>query len=109
MKIKTGDKVKILAGKDKGKTGKVLQVFVKENRVVVEGLNLLLKHQRARKQGESGQRIQFPAPINTSNLAFICPKCGSTTRVGYKIENISDDSGKRSVKNRICRKCKETI
>ena len=109
MKIKTGDKVKILAGKDKGKSGKVLQVFVKENRVVIEGLNLLLKHQRARKQGETGQRIQFPAPLDVSNVALICPKCGETTRVGFKVEKNTVENGKKNIKNRVCIKCKETI
>ena len=64
MKIKKGDKVKILSGKDKGKTGKVLQVFPSENRASIEGLNILIKHMRPRKQGEIGQRIEFPAPMN---------------------------------------------
>lgn len=105
MKIKTGDKVKVLAGKDGGKTGKVLQVFVKEEKVVVEGLNLSIKHQRPKKQGEKGQRIQFPAPLNVSNLALICPKCGQATRVGY---DVKQEEGKK-VKSRICKKCKEVI
>ena len=76
MNIKKGDKVQIIAGKDKGKIGKVLQIFPKRQRVSVEGLNLLIKHMRPRKQGESGQRIEFPAPLNISNLMLICPKCG---------------------------------
>jgi len=109
MKIKTGDKVKILAGKDKGKSGKVLQVFTKEERIVVEGLNLLLKHQRPRKQGETGQRIQFPAPLNISNVALICPKCGAAARVGFKVEKNTAETGKKNIKSRICKKCKEII
>ena len=63
MNIKKGDKVQIIAGKDKGKTGKVLQVFPAKERVSVEGLNLLIKHMRPHRQGEDGQRIQFPAPL----------------------------------------------
>ena len=109
MKIKTGDKVKLLSGKDKGKSGKVLQVFNKEERVVVEGLNLLIKHQRPRRQGQSGQRIQFPAPIAVSSVALICPKCGATTRIGYKLEKTNNEKGKKIAKNRICKKCKEVI
>lgn len=105
MKLKTGDKVKILAGKDKGKTGKVLQVFIKEERAVVEGLNLAIKHQKPKKQGEKGQRIQYPAPIQISSLAMLCPKCGQATRVGYQI-NISDN---KKIKSRVCQKCKEVI
>lgn len=84
MKIKKGDKVKILTGKDRGKTGKVLQVFTSKNRVSVEGLNLSIKHMRPRKQGEKGQRIEFPAPLNASNLMLVCPKCGKAARVGYR-------------------------
>ena len=102
MKIKKGDKVKILAGKDKGKTGKVLQIFAERNRVSIEGVNLLFKNMRPKKQGEKGQRIQFPAPMAISNIVLLCPKCGKTTRVGYK----TLESKKKA---RICKKCKEII
>lgn len=102
MKIKKGDKVKVLAGKDRGKTGKVLQVLVAEQRASVEGINVTFKNMRSRKQGESGQRIQFPAPLTISNLGLICPKCGKVTRVG----SLVNDDG---TKHRICKKCKEVI
>ncbi len=102
MNIKTGDKVKVIAGKDKGKTGKVVQVLPKLDRVVVEGANILVKHMRPRKQGEKGQKIQLPAPLNVSNVAFICPKCNKQSRIGNKIL----ENGK---KVRVCKKCKETI
>ena len=112
MKIKKGDKIKILAGKDKGKTGKVLQVFPSRNRVSIEGLNLLIKHMRPRRQGEKGQRIEFPAPIDLSNVIMVCPKCGKATRVKYKyVEtniNISKQKNKTK-KYRICKKCKQVI
>jgi len=108
MKFKVGDKVKISAGKDKGKSGKIIQVFVAEGKVVVEGLNLLIKHQRPRRQGEGGQRIQFPAPLAASNVVMVCPKCGQSGRVGYKI--IAPEAGKKKViKRRICGKCEEEI
>ncbi len=106
MNIKKGDKVKIIAGKDKGKTGKVLQVFPSGNRVSVEGLNLLIKHMRPRRQGEKGQRIEFPAPMDASNMMVVCPKCGKPSRMGYKI--IKDEKGKNK-KYRECKKCKQTI
>jgi len=109
MKIKTNDKVKILAGKDKGKTGKVLQIFVAEGRVVVEGLNLMIKHQKPQKQGEKGQRIQFPSPINVANVALVCPKCNKDTRVGAQIVETENEGKKKRVKNRVCKKCNEVI
>ena len=105
MSIKTNDKIKILAGKDKGKTGKVLQVFVKTERASIEGLNLAIKHMRPRRQGEKGQRIEFPAPMNISNLMLICPKCGKPTRTENKFIDIE---GKKK-KMRSCKKCQQTI
>lgn len=101
MKIKTNDKVKIIKGKDRGKEGKVIQVFITENKVVVEGLNLMKKHLRTRKQGEKGQIIELAAPIRSANVMLVCPKCAKTTRVGYKLDGVA--------KKRLCRKCKEFI
>ncbi|MBI4139242.1 50S ribosomal protein L24 [Candidatus Uhrbacteria bacterium] len=69
--IKTGDMVKILTGKDKGKTAKVVQVFPKLNRVVVEGVNVMKRHLRTRRQGEKGQVVEFSMPIHASNVARI--------------------------------------
>jgi len=106
MKIKTGDNVYVLAGKDRGKTGKVMQVFIKLDRVVVEGINLSIKHQKPRRAGEKGQRIQFPAPITISNLALVCPKCQKRVRVAYRLT--ANEAGK-SIKERICRSCQEVI
>jgi len=105
MNIKKNDKVQILAGKDKGKSGKILQSLPHDNRVSVEGLNLLIKHMRPRREGEKGQRIEFPAFINASNVALVCPKCGKTTRVAYKIV---EQNGKAK-KYRVCKKCQEVI
>lgn len=69
MKIKKGDKVKVLAGKDKGKTGTIASVLVKENKVVVEGINMMKKHQKPRKSGEKGSMINMAMPIHASNVA----------------------------------------
>lgn len=107
MNIKKNDKVLILVGKDQGKIGKVLQVFVERGKASVEGLNLLIKHMRPRRQGQKGQRIEFPSPISLSNLMLICPKCGKATRVGYKVVDIGLD--KKRKKMRVCRKCQNVI
>lgn len=105
MNIKKGDKVRILAGKDKGKTGKVLQVFPKYERVSIEGLNLLIKHMRPRREGERGQRIEFPAPMNISNLMLVCPKCGKPSRVAFKVTK--GNNGNK--KFRVCKKCDQIV
>ena len=85
MKIKTGDIVRVITGKDKSKQGKVLQVFPKLDRVVVEGLNQAVRHLRSRRRGEAGQKITFPSPLHVSNLQLISPKSGNSGRVGKKI------------------------
>lgn len=101
MKIKKNDIVKVITGKDKGKTGKVTQIFGTLNKVVVEKLNKRFKNLRPRKEGEKGQRIEFDAPMDISNVMLVCKKCGKTTRVAYKV--LGDK------KYRICKKCKETL
>ena len=101
MKIRKNDQVQITTGKDRGKRGKVLSVIVPKGKIVVEGLNIVKKHRRPRKEGEKGQRVEIPAPLNVSNVMLICSHCGKLTRVGYKIEN--------EKKFRICKQCKSEI
>ncbi len=101
MKIKVNDKVKILSGKDKGKTGKVIQIFTNEEKVVVEGVNKIKKHLRAKSQSEKGQIIELSSPIFVSKAMLLCPKCEKPVRVGYKAE-----AGK---KRRYCRECSQII
>lgn len=101
MKIKTGDKVMVMSGKDRGKTGKVLQIFPKLRKASVEGVNLMFKHLRQKARGQAGQKVQFPALISMSNIMLLCPKCGKPTRAKSKIEN--------KVKSLYCRRCKEII
>lgn len=101
MKIKKGDQIQIIAGKDKGKAGKVLRVIPGNLRIVIEGLNLIKKHMKPKKGGEKGQRIEVPASINISNVMLVCPKCGKLTRVGFKVN--------KEDKLRICKKCKSEI
>ena len=97
FKIKKDDTVLILTGKDKGKKGKVISCQPKTNRVIVEGVNVVTKHVKPRKQGEAGGRITTEAAINASNVMPICPKCDKATRVSYKIE--------ADKKSRVCKKC----
>ncbi len=97
MKIKKGDTVKIIKGKDKGKTGKVLKVFFKNNKILIEGLNLFKKHVRPKRQGEKGEIVLVPRPINVSNVMLFCQNCKNATRVGYIFENEN--------KARYCKKC----
>lgn len=100
MKIKKNDEVKVLIGKDHGKTGKVIRVFSKEDKVLVEGLNLSKRHIRKMGQTEGGI-IDIAKSLNISNVALVCPACKKTTRVGAKIEGTS--------KYRMCKKCREVI
>lgn len=93
--------MKIVAGKSRGKEGKVIQVFPASNKIVVEGLNLMKKHLRPKKHGEKGQVIELASPFSAANAMLICEKCGKPTRVGYKMDG--------NVKKRVCRKCKEFI
>ncbi len=101
MKIKKGDTVLIISGKDRARKGKVIESFPKQGKVVIEGINLRKKHMRPKKSGEKGQIVETPASLNVSDVKLICSKCGKPTRVGYKME------GKR--KYRICKKCKQEI
>ena len=85
MKIKKGDTVKIISGKNKGKSGKVTQVFPALEKVVIEGLNTRFKNIKAKRQGEKGQRIEFSSPLHASKVMLVDPKTGQVTGVGYKI------------------------
>lgn len=100
MKILKNDTVKILLGKDAGKTGKVLQVLPKKGRVLVEGINVFKRHIKKTGQHEGGI-IEISKSVNISNVVLICPSCKKESKVGYDIKN--------GDKNRICRKCKEII
>jgi len=101
MKIKKGDNVIILSGKDKGKDGKVLQVMPRVERVVVEKLNIRKRHTRPRREGEKGQIIELEAPMHISNVMVVCAKCNKPTRVGSKIH----EGGK----SRVCKRCEAVI
>ena len=97
MRIKKGDTVKILSGNDKGKTGEVLEIIPKTEKIIVKGVNVRKKHVKARKQGEESGILSIECAIHCSKANVVCPKCGKATRVQYKIE--------KDEKVRICQKC----
>ena len=97
MNIKKDDKVVVLSGKDKKKEGKVMVADPKNNKVIVEGVNVATKHQKAMKQGQEGGIIKVETPIYASKVQLVCPKCGKATRVAHKLVD-----GK---KVRCCKKC----
>ena len=97
MKIRKDDMVVVIAGKDKGKQGKILSVNPKANKVVVEGVQVASKHYKARRQGEEGGIIKKETPVFASKVMLVCPKCGKATRVGHAVVD-----GK---KVRTCKKC----
>lgn len=97
MRIKKGDNVQVLSGNDKGKTGEVLEVNPKADKIIVKGVNVRKKHVKARKQGEESGIIAVECSIPTSKVNVVCPKCGKTTKVGYSIE--------KEGKVRVCKKC----
>ncbi len=84
MKLKKGDNVIVVTGKDKGKKGKIARVLVEKNRVVVEGVNMMKKHQRPRKSGEKGQVLSIAMPMHVSNVMIVDPKTGKGSRIGKK-------------------------
>lgn len=101
MKIKTNDKVKIIVGKDSGKSGKVVKALPAKEKVIVEGLNLFSKHVKAGGKG-TGQKISVAMPVDISNVVLVCPSCSKETKVGYMILENGE-------KHRICKKCKQTV
>lgn len=100
MKIKKGDQVKIISGKNRGKTGAVIAVFPEELRITVEGINLYKKRVRPTKQGQKGETVTVARPLAASNAMIICPNCKKATRVGSR----SGSKGKEE-KGRYCKKC----
>jgi large subunit ribosomal protein L24 len=102
LKIKKNDKVKIIKGKDRGKSGKVLRIESVKNRLYVEGINIVKRHTRQQDKSKPGGIIKKEGPIEISNVKLICPSCGKQIRAGFEIK----DSGE---KVRICKKCGQQI
>jgi large subunit ribosomal protein L24 len=102
FRIKKNDVVMVIASKEKGKTGKVLKVLKKKDRIIVEKLNMVKRHLRPGRYSQEGGILEREAPIHISNVMLLCPKCTKPTRVGYKLL----DDGR---KVRCCKKCSEII
>ena len=102
--VKKNDTVLVISGKSKGKKGKVLQVSPKEGKVIVQGVNMVTKHVKPKKQGQPGGILKAEGPLYACKVMLVCPKCGEPTRIGHKV--LGDGN-----KERVCRNanCKETI
>lgn len=101
-KLRISDKVEVIAGKDKGRVGKVLSIDLEKAKVIVERINIVKKHQKPTDASQSGQILEKEAGISISNVMLVCPECAETVRVGKQI--LEDGT-----KVRICKKCKATI
>lgn len=97
MNIKKGDTVYVITGKDKGKSGKVSAVYSDKNKVLIENVNIVTKHQKPKSQQDKGGIVKKPAPIDASNVMVVCPVCNKATRISHK-----EIDGKKA---RICKKC----
>lgn len=101
MKLKKGDNVKIVSGKDKGKSGKIEKVFSKLGKVLVTGINQYKRHLKARSAGQPSEIVTITKPLPLQNVALICPHCKAQTRIGFSLE--------KNGKIRVCRKCDKKI
>ncbi len=101
MNIKKGDIVKVITGKDREKSGKVLEVFKDADRVLVEGVNMMKKHMKPKKQGQKGELVSISRSIHASNVMLVCASCKSAARVGHRTEG--------DKKIRYCKKCNAAL
>ena len=110
MHVKSNDQVVVISGKDKGVKGKITAAFPKTGRVIVEGVNVATKHQKARNQMQPGGIIKKELPIDASNVMLVCPKCGKPSRVSHKVTMVTNEAGKAQRKMiRVCKKCNAEI
>lgn len=108
MKLKKGDKVLVISGKDRSKQGTVEKVLIKSGKIVVSGVNMTKHHLKPSKKNPHGGIINKLAPISASNVVLVCPRCSRPSRVGYKV--VSDKETNNQVKKiRICKKCQESL
>lgn len=102
MKLKKGDTVKVIKGKDRGRTGKIEKIFPEMGKVLIPGINVYKKHTKPRGEKEPGGIIDILKPLPLANVVLMCPKCSKPTRIGFRID-------KSGAKTRICRKCKAIL
>ncbi|MGH3442436.1 MAG: 50S ribosomal protein L24 [Nitriliruptorales bacterium] len=108
QRVRKDDQVLVVSGKDRGREGRVIRVWPHEDRVLIEGVNVVTKHERirqTRRGAQEGGIIQTELPVHVSNVQPICPSCGEATRVGYREE----EEGDRRSKARVCRRCDATF
>ncbi len=101
MKLQKGDKVRVMSGKDKGKDGVIDRIYPKQNRVLIQGVNLVKRHVKKSQELQEGGIIDLPKPVAIDSIALVCPQCEKPTRVGYMLT--------KGKKTRICRKCKKEL
>ena len=109
MKVHRNDTVVVVKGKDKGKQGRVLTVDLKRRRILVEGINLIKKHVRNSPTVRQAGIVQQPSPLPVASVKVWCEKCGSPTRVGFDVREITDGDSARRQKVRICKTCSQPI
>lgn len=110
MHVRSKDQVVVISGKEKGKKGKITAAFPKTGKVIVEGVNMVTKHQKARNAMQPGGIIHKEAAIDASNVMLVCPKCGKPTRVSHKVTMVDTENGAKKRKMiRVCKKCQAEI
>lgn len=109
LNVKKGDTVVVISGKDKGKQGKILVAQPEKERVIVEGANMIIRHTKPRRQGETGGRIEKEGTIHVSNVMLVCPKCNKPTRVGHEIHEVEISGTKKMKSVRVCKECGKAI
>ncbi|MBN8704384.1 MAG: 50S ribosomal protein L24 [Bacteroidetes bacterium] len=107
LHIKKNDTVRVITGNARGTMGKVLKVYPETNRVIVEGVNIRIRHTKPNATYPQGGRIEKEAPVNASNLMLVCPKCSASTRVAHKM--ITEENTGKLKSRRACKKCGELI
>ncbi len=108
MKLKKGDQIMMIAGKDRGKKGIIEKVLPTKEKIVITGLNIVKRHLKPSRKNPQGGILNKPAPVNASNAAIVCKTCSKPSRVGYKVTSV-DKSDKKKNRIRICKKCKESL
>lgn len=101
MKFKKGDKIKVIAGKDKGRDGVIEKVYTKQDKVLITGVNIYKKHVKKNEQMPQGGVVEVPRPLDVAKIALVCPKCKKKTRIGYEMA--------KDKKYRKCNKCKSIL
>ncbi|MDD5155610.1 MAG: 50S ribosomal protein L24 [Candidatus Omnitrophica bacterium] len=102
LKIRRGDTVQVIKGKDKGKKGNIIKIFQKEGRALVQGINLFKKHKRKTRQDQQGGIVTIESPVSICNLMFFCKHCSKASRIGFRMD-------KDKTKSRFCKACQETV